>query len=256
MRRVLLVLVLAALPAAASAEAPAASEADAQQLFERGRDAFAMGRIDEACRLFEESMRLDPANGTLLNLARCHEKQGRLEEARAEYERVAAGADRDGHYARGAVARDRAESLGKSGEGSPHEGRSGDADRIATARAEAEETRRTRLVVGVVTGSLGLASLTVGSALGAVALSDLTREDLDDDGCASQPCSPPGSAQVETAEARGDAAIALLAVGSVLAATGGTFLTLAALGDDTEKPSAPRAWLAPGAGGGTLHVVW
>ena len=55
--------------------------AAAQVLFEEGRDALQRGQLDVACTKFRESERLDPGVGTLLNLADCEEKAGRLASA-------------------------------------------------------------------------------------------------------------------------------------------------------------------------------
>jgi len=54
-----------------------------EELFRRGRAALAAERYPEALALFERSQRLDPAGGTLLNLAVCEERLGRLVRARA-----------------------------------------------------------------------------------------------------------------------------------------------------------------------------
>lgn len=71
---------LAAAPRAASAD-PAAAEA----LFQEGRRLLLLGNIDEACDQLGESQRLDSSSGTLLNLADCHERQGKLATAWAEF---------------------------------------------------------------------------------------------------------------------------------------------------------------------------
>ena len=54
-----------------------ANPALAQSLFEEGRQLMSNGKFAEACPKFESSYKLDPAAGTLLNLAVCHEKVGR-----------------------------------------------------------------------------------------------------------------------------------------------------------------------------------
>lgn len=65
------------LPRLALAE-PARDPVSAQLLFEQGRDALEQGEVDRACGLLAESLRLDPAVGTLFNLAACEERQGKL----------------------------------------------------------------------------------------------------------------------------------------------------------------------------------
>lgn len=57
----------------------------ATDLFQRGRAALLAGAYPEACPLLEESQRLDPAGGTLLNLALCHEQIGRTASAWSEF---------------------------------------------------------------------------------------------------------------------------------------------------------------------------
>lgn len=53
----------------------------AEQLFRDGKRLLAEGKVPEACLAFEGSYRKEPATSTLLNLADCHEKDGRLASA-------------------------------------------------------------------------------------------------------------------------------------------------------------------------------
>ena len=50
----------------------------ADKLFREGREALAKGKLSEACTLFTRSQALDPAAGTLMNLALCTEQLGKL----------------------------------------------------------------------------------------------------------------------------------------------------------------------------------
>jgi hypothetical protein len=60
----------------------------AQSLFEDGRRLMTSGDHAAACAKFEESNRLDPSAGTLLNLGKCYEALGRVASAWASYERA------------------------------------------------------------------------------------------------------------------------------------------------------------------------
>jgi len=75
MRRACIVLVALTLSTAARADRdPAAAEA----IFQDAKAALKRGKIDEACEKFRESNRLDPAVGTVYNLADCEERRGRI----------------------------------------------------------------------------------------------------------------------------------------------------------------------------------
>lgn len=85
--------------------------ATATSLFEAGQELVREGRIDAACAKFEESYRLEAANGTLLNLADCYERQGRTATAWLTFRDVAGKSARTGQDKRAEVAQARAERL-------------------------------------------------------------------------------------------------------------------------------------------------
>ncbi len=83
--------------------------AAAEALFQQGRAAVEQGDYVTACAKFHESNRLDPALGTVLNIADCEEHQGKLATAWTYFEEVAqrAGPGDD----RAALAKERAQRL-------------------------------------------------------------------------------------------------------------------------------------------------
>ncbi len=72
---------LATLAVCSAAHAEPVDAAAAETLFQEGRKAFDAGNYESACQKFAESQRLDPGAGTLINLAACQEKLGRLARA-------------------------------------------------------------------------------------------------------------------------------------------------------------------------------
>lgn len=77
-------------PAPASAQST--DRVLAEALFREGRALMEQNKVPEACAKFAESYRLDRALGTLINLALCHEKEGRTATAWAEFNEAAAEA--------------------------------------------------------------------------------------------------------------------------------------------------------------------
>src|SRR5450755_1986438 len=70
---------LAAISVATAAHAD--TRAEAESLFREGRRAAEVGNYDTACAKFDARRKLDPAPGTLLNLADCEETRGQLTRA-------------------------------------------------------------------------------------------------------------------------------------------------------------------------------
>lgn len=113
--------------------------ATARELFQEGRRLASAKDYVSACPKFEESYRLDPGVGTLLNLADCWEQLGRTASAWARFLEVA----------------DVTKRLGQS-----------DRERIARARAAALEPKLSRLRIEVGPSDAGIEVLRDGNLLG------------------------------------------------------------------------------------------
>ncbi len=83
----------------------------AEALFDEARKQFEAGNYETACNKFAESQRVDPATGTLLNLAICYEKAGRLATAWSTWREAASSARAAGQSDRESHARDMADKL-------------------------------------------------------------------------------------------------------------------------------------------------
>jgi hypothetical protein len=95
-------------PAAAQAAGDAAM---AESLFREGKRLSGEHKYAEACPKFEESFKLDHGLGTLLNLASCHESDGKPASAWAEFSEAVSQAKRQGDADRAQLAEDHMKAL-------------------------------------------------------------------------------------------------------------------------------------------------
>jgi hypothetical protein len=109
-RRAVTVL-LVPLSVATHARAQGSDTVTAEALFQEGRDLLREGKVDAACPKLAESYRLDAATGTLIALAMCHEQEGKLASAWAEYVHAASRAKNEGRADRADGARQKAAAL-------------------------------------------------------------------------------------------------------------------------------------------------
>jgi hypothetical protein len=93
--------------AAARAEPTDAEKSLAQELFDDARRLMAKGDYAHACPKLAQSQRLDPGGGTMLNLAFCHENEGRVATAWTDFNLALSLAIRDGRKDREQIAKER-----------------------------------------------------------------------------------------------------------------------------------------------------
>lgn len=79
-------------------------------MFNQGRALLSEGKLDDACPKLAESLRLDTGIGTMLYLAECYERSGKIASAWAQFREAQASASKDGDQ-RERIARDRADQL-------------------------------------------------------------------------------------------------------------------------------------------------
>ena len=109
-RLCLVVAALVATPGPVRAQT-AEKSAAAESLFDEGRRLLAAGHYPAACAKFEASQKIDPATGTLVNLADCWEKVGKTASAWAAFRETAAQAAAEGNVPRAQLAQKRADAL-------------------------------------------------------------------------------------------------------------------------------------------------
>lgn len=112
-RSVVLLLGLIGLGGSAAAAPSGPNSALAETLFRQARKLLADGRIPEACQAFGESFHAEAATGTLLNLASCHETEGKQAMAWAEFSDALTRAKREGRLDRARFAEERLAALDK-----------------------------------------------------------------------------------------------------------------------------------------------
>jgi len=88
-----------------------ADETEAERLFREARKLMVEERFAEACPKLRESNELDPHVGTLLNLAACDERIGKVATAWVEYQKALTTAHAEGQVDRENLARQRLEVL-------------------------------------------------------------------------------------------------------------------------------------------------
>jgi hypothetical protein len=109
-RAAALALAVALVPGMAVAQ-DAADPGAAEALFQKARPLMEKGKLDEACPLFEESYRLDPAPGTLLNLAACSRLTGKTATSWSQFIEAARSFRRKGDERRAQFADGQAREL-------------------------------------------------------------------------------------------------------------------------------------------------
>lgn len=110
-RFALLLLLWGGRSAAQSSEPRPPQSALAEALFQEGKALLELGELTSACAKLSESFRVEPALGALLNLAVCHEREGKIASAWSEFTDALALAERSGELERAEFAKLRAEEL-------------------------------------------------------------------------------------------------------------------------------------------------
>jgi len=102
---------LATLSTPVWADVSAADRNAAQMLFDQGKQLMEAGNYTAACPKLAQSLKLDPAGGTMINLALCHEKEGKSATAWADFKEALGSARRDGRPDRERAAQEHVQAL-------------------------------------------------------------------------------------------------------------------------------------------------
>ncbi len=111
--RILCVAWLLALSSTAVAAPSGQDRAMAESLFQEAKKLAAGGKLELACKKFEDSFQLDPTLGTKLHSAACYEELGRTASAWAAFNEAAAMAAEEGDVKRMKIAKKRLAKLEK-----------------------------------------------------------------------------------------------------------------------------------------------
>jgi hypothetical protein len=128
----------------------------AESLFQQGLGAMERGEYARACGLLAESQRLDPGGGTLLNLALCHERAGKVATAWARFHDALGIARRDARVDRITFATAKTQER--------RQARVPSIRSIASASAEGSRTRPRSLIVCAPMTSASAIEATVSAA--------------------------------------------------------------------------------------------
>jgi tetratricopeptide (TPR) repeat protein len=239
-----------------------ASAAHADALFNEGKAKLAAEDYAEACRLFAGSFAMDPATGTLLALALCHERAGDLQAAISEYRGAAERARQEGRADRAQAATERADELEAKLEPPPEP----EPEPVPAPSAKrppskplpihpvepAPEPASSGLSAGewagIITAGAGVVAFGVsaGFALHASGLNDDSKA-----GCDGDLCTREGRELRLDAISAGNIASMVALSGAVLVCTGAALF----FSSGSERPSdyALTPWVAPNAAGATAH---